>query len=481
MKTLTLKDTTTLLAILALTGCTPERTEPTGTPELRITEAVSACGGFEAPALSETDSTGAYCDAEVLRWEYDAASRTLELLDARALLNCCGERHVTLDVVDGVYVVTESDEPEGTGGRCDCMCVFDLGLTAEGVPDGVIPLRLLRHVTDEGGEPALLWEGDIDLGEGTGAVVIDPSDVGMWCQDPAAPPAVEWHVSECGGAAEYRDTNGDSYCEAERLRWEHDAATGTLELVNTRVLLNCCGERSIEVEVVDGMYVITENDLPLGGEPGGRCNCMCVFDFILSIESVPAGVAGVRLERDEGEGAAVVWQGEIDLNDGSGSQVVDSSEVGAVCEEPGHDVSYNAEVSDCGGFPTDDDGGYCDAEVLDWTYNEAERTLALTDSRALLNCCGDHGIAITLEDGVYVVAETDAPTTGGSRCDCLCVFDFALTASDIPSGRIPLRLTRHVTDEADAPSVVWEGEIDLGAGSGSVVLDTTDAGMWCSE
>ena len=82
---------------------------------------------------------------------------------------------------------------------------------------------------------------------------------------------------------------------------------------------------------------------------------------------------------------------------------------------------------------------------------------------------------------MYVVAETDAPTSGGGRCDCLCVFDFALTASDIPVGRIPLRLTRHVTDEGGAPSVVWEGEIDLGAGSGSVVLDTTDAGMWCGE
>ena len=143
-------------------------------------------------------------------------------------------------------------------------------------------------------------------------------------------------------------------------------------------------------------------------------------------------------------------------------------------------------VSGCGGFPVtrapvfnDYTGEYCEAEVLHWEYDETNQKLDLRDSRILLNCCGDHGMDVVFEDGVYVVTETDAPEGGDGRCSCMCVFDFDLTASGIPGGLITFRLMRNVTDSGDE-FMVWEGELDLAEGSGFVILDDTAEDMWCN-
>ncbi len=297
-------------------------------------------------------------------------------------------------------------------------------------------------------------------------------------------------LSPCGGFAEYENAPAEElgYCDAEQLGWSYDAETRTLELLDSRILLNCCGDRTVEGDLIDGVYVITEIDRPEGGEPGGRCNCMCVFDFAITLEGVPEEVVSVRLVRDSDDegGPRTVWDGTLDLSLGAGSEVIDDTDVGPWCQEPPAELSFSGETSECGGFaeaeePVDSGEGYCDAERLTWTYDADGGFLDLTDARVLLNCCGEHDIDIVEEDGVYVITETDAPVDGAGRCDCMCVFDFALTASGIPAGTIPVRLQRHVTDEGAAPAVVWEGELDLAAGAGEVIIDETDVGMWCGE
>lgn len=171
-----------LLVALALTGATGGTCLPVepAVPELQQTDFISACGGFEsnlksAPRLAATD----YCAAEVLDWSYEATASMLTLRDERILLNCCGDHAMTAEVVDGVYVVTESDAPEGGTGRCHCMCVFDFGLELQGVPAGTIDLRIVRHVEETG--DTVVWEGALDLAAGAGEVVLDTTDLGMWC------------------------------------------------------------------------------------------------------------------------------------------------------------------------------------------------------------------------------------------------------------------------------------------------------------
>lgn len=148
-------------------------------------------------------------------------------------------------------------------------------------------------------------------------------------------------------------------------------------------------------------------------------------------------------------------------------------------------------VSECGGFGDSRLGGgaqapstYCDAEVLAWSYDSSAARLTLSNERVLLNCCGDHTVKLTEEQGVYVMTETDAPemtSVGPSRCHCMCVFDMEVSAEPIASGVIDIELRRHVTDSGDGVQTVHRGKLDLSSGSGELVISTRDAGLWCGN
>ncbi len=71
--------------------------------------------------------------------------------------------------------------------------------------------------------------------------------------------------------------------------------------------------------------------------------------------------------------------------------------------------------------------------------------------------------------------EIDAIGTG--RCFCTCVFDFEIEAGGVPSGIIPIRIDREV--EPDGSELIFEAELDLSEGSGSMIIDTMDAGGIC--
>lgn len=151
-------------------------------------------------------------------------------------------------------------------------------------------------------------------------------------------------------------------------------------------------------------------------------------------------------------------------------------------------LTQTSAVSECGGFseappqiPAWDPADYCSAEMLYWAYDASSQTLSLANTRILLNCCGDRSIKVTLEEGVYVITERDAPEPGGNRCRCMCVFDFFLDVSGIAEGVVPVRLRRDVTDDVEASQVVWQGDLDLAAGSGEATVDASDMSVWCRD
>jgi len=157
------------MLVLYLGGCAQSEDEA----PLFQRASLSECGGFDLDRLPDNDPRTEYCDHEVLHWRYDLATETLEIIDSRVLLNCCGEHHIEADIVDGVLVVTETDMPEMGGLRCGCMCTFDFSLTLEGVPAESVELQLVRHVTDDGAGEEVVWQGNVHLALGTGAVIID--------------------------------------------------------------------------------------------------------------------------------------------------------------------------------------------------------------------------------------------------------------------------------------------------------------------
>lgn len=169
-----------ILSTVGLLGCGEGGNEPDPGHLIPQTYQISECGGFELQSRGDFAPAG-YCDAEVLKWSYDAQSGTLKLRNNRVELNCCGDRAMTLqEQANGSYEIRVTDAPEALVGRCLCTCVFDFSLEAKSIASGVIQVKLLREVTDSGLGAAQIWSGQLDLSKGAGEVVLN-STPSSWC------------------------------------------------------------------------------------------------------------------------------------------------------------------------------------------------------------------------------------------------------------------------------------------------------------
>ena len=283
-------------------------------------------------------------------------------------------------------------------------------------------------------------------------------------------------ASACGGFEVIEQAFDDraaelSECTDETLDWEVDSENGVIHFINSGVWLNCCGDHSIEAYIQDGVYVIREEDSP--AQEGGRCRCMCLFEFAVDVPLVEGTIA-VRLERyitENGETPETTWSGDIDLAGGTG-QIVIREDVGW-CGAEATNIGLNPAYSACGGFeaprliPPLPAGEY-----LDWTWDESSGKLSLTNRSTCLNCCGDHSMSVYLQDGIYVLHEVDKPAVEGGRYFCNCLFDFAIEVPSVAAGVIGVVVLREVTDAGGIPETVWQGTIDLSALSGSIAIDS---------
>lgn len=157
-----------VVASLVLGGCI----EPESAQEGLVSEA----GGFSEPEQRLViDGEESYCGAEVLRWRYDRALGTLQIADSRLLLNCCGQRAMRVHRIDSLYEITERDEPDAADPRCDSVCAFDFAVSIPEVAPGKAFVRLLRDITDIQGSATLVWQGELDLSQAAGEVVLDPT------------------------------------------------------------------------------------------------------------------------------------------------------------------------------------------------------------------------------------------------------------------------------------------------------------------
>lgn len=90
----------------------------------------------------------------------------------------------------------------------------------------------------------------------------------------------------------------------------------------------------------------------------------------------------------------------------------------------------------------------------------------------------------SLEDGIYVITERDAPEVSeneaAKRCKCVCPFDYRIEIKKVPHEPVALRLVRDVTDDEQWTNrVVWEGPLDLTKESGEIVIDDTPIEYGC--
>jgi hypothetical protein len=136
-------------------------------------------------------------------------------------------------------------------------------------------------------------------------------------------------LSPCGGMETSVQALGlravpPAYCDAELLAFWYDQAASRLTLRDARAILNCCGEHHASLSYADGVFVMLETDDPEFGD--ARCACMCVFDFEVIAEGIPEEPIQLRVERvvsDWAEASGTVWEGELDLTQGDGFEVID--------------------------------------------------------------------------------------------------------------------------------------------------------------
>jgi hypothetical protein len=134
----------------------------------------------------ETDKTAMYCAAERLKWSWDSQSKVAQFDHRRVTINCCGERTTkAFKRGEESYEIREIDRGEGENDdlRCGCMCVFDFGIDIPEV-DGVIDLAIVREtINGEMTDEETVWEGKVDLSEGSGEIVTSMEDASPWCMN----------------------------------------------------------------------------------------------------------------------------------------------------------------------------------------------------------------------------------------------------------------------------------------------------------
>ncbi len=146
------------------------------------------------------------------------------------------------------------------------------------------------------------------------------------------------YMSGCGGVLKAAkpvmydmpfEVDEKGYCEKELLYWQYNASIQVLNILNTRVCLNCCGDRDINAFTDNGQLVIREKDQPENGTD--RCRCMCCYDFYAELSGVAPGKRAIRLELTVDDSTRVKWSGEIDLSGHSGTVVINDTALSSGC------------------------------------------------------------------------------------------------------------------------------------------------------
>jgi len=140
--------------------------------------AISECGGFantQAKIIADENSPGALeCGDETLQWQYDSETDQVKLVNDFVWLNCCGDHSIKAIYDEEInrYEIREKDQPVDGDARCGCMCTFDFSIDIPAFGVEKINLLLTREITDDEGGASEIYNGELNLSEGSGKIII---------------------------------------------------------------------------------------------------------------------------------------------------------------------------------------------------------------------------------------------------------------------------------------------------------------------
>ena len=157
-----------LSGILIFAGCGGVDTDSSG---IETNVSVSECGGFEdREVFSLNAKEETTCD-QLIIWKYDETEKVLNIVNQDVLLNCCGEHDVEIKKTEDGKIEYTMIDNSMQGARCDCMCHFDYSADIKNVSGTEVNLSVFTDVEENEG-PETVWEGTIDLSEGSGTIVV---------------------------------------------------------------------------------------------------------------------------------------------------------------------------------------------------------------------------------------------------------------------------------------------------------------------
>lgn len=286
----------------------------------------SQCGGFRDVEDPFQQSRNPFCGQPSMKWEVDPVTGIIKLTFLNIAFNCCGEHEIAVENDDGVIIVRLIDRPTDDGDRCSCTCGYDYVVYMPPLIDAVQATFQLYYIIDgeyyppeAEGHGGHFW---IDLRDGAGEFPVD--GIGGMCNTEI------WlgrniRVSDCGGFS--GTTAAGDACRPETLDWFYNSVDHTVSVINSNVVLNCCGERF--AYAVQGWRLgdqIIELDVP--PEDGGRCDCRCMVDFAMELvdQGWGGGTGGefsiTRTIPDADVPETLVWNDNLDFTVGFGTIVI---------------------------------------------------------------------------------------------------------------------------------------------------------------
>ena len=130
-------------------------------------------------------------------------------------------------------------------------------------------------------------------------------------------------ASGCGGfsklakvRATFQEIDSSDYCSAEKIRWQYDKESQTLELLLTRTWQNCAAKPKMSVKSDhESRFIISISDM---SNPNVQAHCMCIFVLFFEITDITYLTPEIKYK----EHSFIV-----DLTEGSGIIVTDTASV----------------------------------------------------------------------------------------------------------------------------------------------------------
>jgi hypothetical protein len=224
-------------------------------------------------------------------YEYDGAG-ALDLTHLNAILNCCPQATLTVDMqADTIYIYEEDD------GLCDCYCLFDLEYRILNLPPGTYRI-VVSEAVFVGGEPIDFW---VDLVANPTGMECVPRVNYPWTNDVSGIVIDHTGCLNIPGAAASVETMTVPPTQS-CISYEYDGE-GILSVYRANAGFNCCPERLYVNVSQDGNTItVTEQEIL---EFGYGCACLCLFDLEFLIANLPPGQYDLVIEELYAEGITI--------------------------------------------------------------------------------------------------------------------------------------------------------------------------------